>query len=636
MHRIINKKSSVLFIKSFIICLFISVSCISCADTVSAVSLVLPAYAPDYQSRRVPLIAMDKNARRGAIAAPKKSASMCFAFEKSPELLSLTESELYALELEMEPIGSEVGGSTAKTVKTASPEPVRLSDTGKAAPENTGSLPAEAASSSFTVFAAGLLYADDFSAGKLKKGARPRCPVTAQITENGTFTLSIGFAGIDKRSKAVYGFMISSQTALRLKRAAIVPVRYGWIKDKTVCWYGVPAGGGVIPTELFTETALPLRTELPKLSTLMHSGSAGRDTVVIHFDKAMPIRLSEGEQPALSFHCNNRRISVRRAPQLYRLTLDGCLFPEDFFTVEQLGGGSGLSGITVEYDTVHPLAPITADPGLVLRWPQEQWRQPSYELFSWEQFPSVLIFDFADYAVQDASLKRLAFFAEKKGFAGTLISDETMRSLHGFNAHDYGAETLAQFFRKAERESFPLNEAELQLKTILLHNGIIVRTDNGFKAGRGAIVSLSRQSSEYLRYRFITHECLHGIYFTEQDFRDTVAAVFRQTDPRAIRFLRRYFEVYPSLMYNTDDIDLFQNEFMAYILQQDREDIRQYYVERLSKYRALNEAEPALCRYMQETNAEAFMQAEAQMSSFLYMRWGIKGGRIRLTKIDSL
>jgi hypothetical protein len=80
---------------------------------------------------------------------------------------------------------------------------------------------------------------------------------------------------------------------------------------------------------------------------------------------------------------------------------------------------------------------------------------------------------------------------------------------------------------------------------------------------------------------------------------------------------------------------LLQNEFMAYLLQQDRGFLQEYY-SRVSWFRTMTEAEPALCRYIRRTNAEAFMQAAAQMSSFLYTAWGLKAGRICLSMIENL
>ena len=560
------------------------------------------------------------------INAPKKSDTMHFAFEQSPEMLGLTGSGLYALELEFEPL--ELTGKSSRT-----------------APINTHAIQTDAAE-----FAVGLLYAHDFStSGKLKESVKPQYPVTAQILPHGTFTVSIGFAGIAAPQENIRGFTVSSQAPLKLNRAAIVPVRYGWLKkSNTGLWYGTTADGGSIPPELCTGTELPLCTELPKPLAVIHAENTvkdERDSIVIHFDTDIPLGLTPAQtQPRLSFQCSGKRIAVYRAPNVSRLTLDGCLFPEPFLTLEQTDTDMAEStadtatmvcGITAEYCTLPPLSPITADPGLIPQWPQAQWRQPSYELFAWEQFPSVLIFDFADYSVQDAYFKRLSFFAEKKGFTGKLLFDEDIASLHGFNAHDYRAETLAAFFQKAEAEHFPLSKSELHLRKILFHNGIIVRTETGIEAGDGAIVSISRQSSSDLRYQFITHECLHGIYFTEERFRDTVATVFRQTDPRAVLFLRRYFEVYPTLQYNTDDDYLLQNEFMAYLLQQSSDLLRQYYTQ-LSWIHTLYKAEPTLCKYIRNTNAKDFIRAAAQMNAFLYTIWGLGGGRIHLAEIEAL
>ena len=366
-----------------------------------------------------------------------------------------------------------------------------------------------------------------------------------------------------------------------------------------------------------------------------------RARIVIHFDPSADIDLSaQKRQPRLSFTCGDQQLSVYRAPNVSHLTMDSCLFSgnttSDTIPIAQQDAASGWGGVTAEYYPLSSLKPITADPGLIVTWPQEKWRQQPYELFSWEQFPSVLIFDFADHEVQDAYFKRLAFFAEKKGYTGTLISDSVMSRFHGFNAHDYRAETLASFFQKAEQEHFPLNKSELHLRTILFHNGIITRTEAGIEAGHGAIVSISRQLTQALRYRLLTHECLHGIYFTEESFREAVAEAFQQTDPRARLFLQRYFELYPSLQYNTDDAYLFQNEFMAYLLQQNSGQLRPYYVDRISWFRIMNTTEPELCAYIRQTKAEAFIQAAAQMSSFLYTQWGLKDGRITLAALRPL
>jgi hypothetical protein len=73
-----------------------------------------------------------------------------------------------------------------------------------------------------------------------------------------------------------------------------------------------------------------------------------------------------------------------------------------------------LSTVLLSADSAMPaLSPLLSDPGLILEYPQSQWRDSRYELFSWADFPSILILDSADYAIQSAFFKRLAFFVEK-------------------------------------------------------------------------------------------------------------------------------------------------------------------------------------------------------------------------------
>ncbi len=86
-----------------------------------------------------------------------------------------------------------------------------------------------------------------------------------------------------------------------------------------------------------------------------------------------------------------------------------------------------------------PDAPIPADPGTILTWDRSQWRRPDFELFSWDRYPGVLIFDTASYNVQDDLFNRLAFFVEKAGHVGTIPSPASLAGLHGYNAHDYQA-----------------------------------------------------------------------------------------------------------------------------------------------------------------------------------------------------
>ena len=95
------------------------------------------------------------------------------------------------------------------------------------------------------------------------------------------------------------------------------------------------------------------------------------------------------------------------------------------------------------------IKPLKTDPGLVLGNKMSKWRTPEYELYEWNRFEGVLFFDTIDYEVQADFFRRLAFFAEKIGFRGFILTDVQLGNMHGYHAHDYSAETLAAFFTKA-------------------------------------------------------------------------------------------------------------------------------------------------------------------------------------------
>jgi hypothetical protein len=154
---------------------------------------------------------------------------------------------------------------------------------------------------------------------------------------------------------------------------------------------------------------------------------------------------------------------------------------------------------------------------------------------------------------------------EKRGYRGKLYSNTFLAALHGWNGHDYRNSDLAAFFNEARRENFPLNREELILEDMLLKNGVIVKNSDGsFKAGRGAIVGVSRESPGYLRRQFMVHECYHGIYFVDAGLRSFTKSQWDKLDPSAKKFFKAYMAFDG---YDPNDSYLMVNEFMAYNLE---------------------------------------------------------------------
>ena len=289
---------------------------------------------------------------------------------------------------------------------------------------------------------------------------------------------------------------------------------------------------------------------------------------------------------------------------------------------------------------VFSLDPISMDPYKVLSYPVESWRDRRFEVFRWDAFPEILIFDTADYAVQDRLLKRLAFFVEKAGFRGRLAGDAEIAALHGWNAHDYRAEDLAAFFELARKSNFPLLGEERELEAILLGTGIIKKNSaSEIIPGRGAIVSLSRESDKTdkgLRPRFMTHEGFHGLFFIDEDFRNFCRRRWEIFPSSAKRFLLSFFDFQA---YDTKDPVLVINEFMAHVLQQPVPQIAWYFGDyqpnrmiSVSPWRAsaLPEKEEVSSggRRSWPELAEAFTGEAEAFSRYVNQRWGLAAGRV--------
>lgn len=280
------------------------------------------------------------------------------------------------------------------------------------------------------------------------------------------------------------------------------------------------------------------------------------------------------------------------------------------------------------------IQPLTADPGTIVTWQKSMWRLEDYEIFKWEQFPWVLIFDFADYGIQDKYLKRLAFFVEKNGFSGKLWKDEDIAQFHGFNAHDYRSESLAAFFNLALETGFELNEEEKHFSEVLVENNILqkIQTENGLKylPTNTAIISICQESPGYLRRSLLGHECYHGIYFTDENFRKYVEEVFYSTDKTELDFLLSYFFNTPNLSYNPQDDYLIKNEFMAYLLQQSVKACPKYFASTLANRKYVNEATPELCEAIKKSQAVSLQKSCAALEKYIFQNYGLKAGQVYL------
>ncbi len=286
---------------------------------------------------------------------------------------------------------------------------------------------------------------------------------------------------------------------------------------------------------------------------------------------------------------------------------------------------SGFVSVKVRPETVpgNFSVPIPADMTAILHYPRQAWRDSTYELFSWNLFPKILIFDTADYGVQASFFKRLAFYVEKKGYTGQLLSDGDLEGKHGWNAHDYRSIDLASFFQAAEDRRFELRDSEKLLREILLHNGIISydKENSVYLPVQGGLISISRSSSEYLRELFLVHEGMHGIFFSSPAYRDGCFQVWEALSAEMKEYWDRFFRW---MSYDADNVYLVVNELQAYLLQQRTGEAEYYFRNHraLSGLRSDTEAGASI-QGLLEGGGTPFRDAAEQVRRRLYESTGV-------------
>ena len=445
--------------------------------------------------------------------------------------------------------------------------------------------------------------------------------VTDYLQKYNGASFSLAFC-FEKGKKVPAGFFIKSNSKVSVDSAKITRAFVGHDFSGPVPVFAFAPNGGVNNgTDDFRGASLAFS------STNSREGLMPKITVKFR-DSTGSQKLAFGGE-VLFIRRNDKPVEIPTAALKTPFSL--VTYPdEEQYPVSVLLTASDRKLATFVSGQKNVLSPIAVDPGLIMKWPRNTWRGNDYELFEWDRFPKILFFDISTYSVQDDFFRRLAFFVEKAGYKGRLLSDAELNGKHGYNAHDYKADDLARFFEKARRESFPLNDKELLLKEILVYNGVLqIAGDGEVLAGSGAVISISQESPAYLRTTFIAHEGWHGIFFIDEDFRNTVASIYYTIDAQTLAYLRRYFQVTPSLNYDVHDDYLMKNEFMAYMLQRTVAQTAPYFVD-MAKREHSQQLAKAEADYIIETGGSGFEGAAKLLDEYVSDRWNLNAGRVWL------
>ncbi len=482
-------------------------------------------------------------------------------------------------------------------------------------------------------FAFGFLYEDDFDEkNNLKNVIFSRNLITGDFSKCLSECFELVYS-IAKNDVVPCGFFVYGTRPYAIKEAYFDAARIGRERNDECPVFAFGPLGGEVKWN-YSDFSLAGSEYLFPVQNLPKSIMP---KIVMEFTEIDDIGAYDA-QAYVMVQIGDEKIKIRRSKNQDMVTLQASAFNENIASLKITENSNMVKSVflcpnnsSLALDeSLKVLEPIVTDLGLVIDWPEKNWRCKDYELFRWEQFPDVIFIDFKNYEIQNEFFTRLAFFSEKAGYKGTLVSDDFIREKHGYNAHDYSAKSLSEFFTKASLESFPLNDRELLLREILLKNKIIVKGNGGkYKEGKGALVSFSRESPVYLRYTFLAHECWHGIFFTNSDFRDFVTSCYYAFDEGSMNFIKNFWETQPSLNYDRNDEYLMKNEFMGYIMQQPLSKVAPYFLQ-IAGRGSVNRWQPEDAEYIRENGATHFHETAVSLNKYVFDHWGLACGRVNL------
>lgn len=497
----------------------------------------------------------------------------------------------------------------------------------------------KAATENSKIFYFGFLNSDDFTEkGKLaakEKRILSGCDLRSFIKNEKGLSVFDNALAVEKGLKnkdLPQGFVIYSEYPVKIIDFLVGRARVGFDFTKEIPFYGVPANGGSFAGSAVSVDFSGCTTVFPVENTRYSI----MPKVEVGFFPAADYGTSEN-QLKVKINAGGDELTFRRTADVKENVLQSATLINPFSFYEITENPKLVSKIlmTMNESDLLPaepnkvLVPLKTDPGLILSSKSSTWRVKDYEIYEWDRFPGVLIFDTLNYKIQDDFFRRLAFYVEKTGFKGRLLTDEELGDMHGYNAHDYRAESLASFYTKAERENFILSEKEYLLKDILIKNKVIIPDSSVYKAGNGAVISISRESPGYLRQSLTAHEAWHGIFFTDEAFRNAVAAVYYTVDSDTINFMKGYWASQPGLGYDQNDEYLMHNEFMAYLMQQPLSQTAKYFIH-VANRGSVMKYQNELCDWVKATGAVTFEDACRVLDSYAFDSWGLSAGRVAL------
>lgn len=498
-------------------------------------------------------------------------------------------------------------------------------------------------------FAVGFLYNTDFDQkGKIVSNpSRALTPGASFFSEktllsfqtlaehsDGSFEVGLPVKKLNNGNAVIpAGFFVYSDSPVKVLGIKIEEAKLGFdYAGAHPVYYAMPQGGEILynPSE---------GIDFSQGSGIFSYNAAIIPEIQITLNDNPEYKTKEGRYVYVNLEAGSDKFQINNVPSAKTLSIPVSILNKAFPKIKITQNEKCVSALIIKgmdnspkvYEDV--LTPLNADPGIVLSYKTENWRNPDYEVFRWDRYPEILIMDFKTFECQAKFLKRMAFFVEKTGFKGRLVTNEEFKNLHGFNANDYKAVDFARFYNLADETCFKLNPEEIILKKYLVNNGILgLKEDGSVYAIKGGIATASRQSGTATEARLFNHEVLHTLFFIDEGYRNHVAKTYDYFDSDTKQFLIDYFDANPQWNYDTNDEYLMLNEYMSYIMEHNKDDVGPFFVNRAKNYANVKNYTPVLSQYIVDTNGKGFTDAAKAMEEYTFAKFGLVAGNVGLIK----
>ena len=492
------------------------------------------------------------------------------------------------------------------------------------------------------LFRFGFLKEEDFVKKSRLKKINPltdnRIAVSADLAKlRGAFAVSMALpkGGLKNIPE---GFFIYSDAPCKILGAYVCAAEIGFDKSRDMPFFGFSSNGGLIDSS-FSSVDFSSASET---FAVQNTADSSMPEIIIKMSDYSEYKSTIDESVFVKLNAGGEQLSIKNVSNADTLVIPSSALKTPFVLYDLAENKEIVQAILMrnpsapntsmfQANATEVFVPIRTDPGLIVKYPKSNWRVADYEVFEWDRFPGILFFDTRNYDIQDNFFRRMAFFVEKQGYKGKILSNAELQGKHGYNAHDYSPESMADFFNAADKKGVKLNKEEETLRKILLQNGLLFNDNGKMAAGKGGLVSISQESPDYLRVQLLAHEGWHTLFFRDESFRNYVTAVYYNLEPNTQAFLIDYFKSQPSLGYDTNDEYLMKNEFMAYVMQQRIGAVADYFVTH-AKWGSVQKYTKSLADYIIRTNAEGFVDAAVMMNDYVFDTYGIECGNINLVR----